>query len=255
MNMAEFSSLSAAVRRRTDSHVGVVLNLRYMPLIQSAIEVLHRGQLGQILGVSATVHTAVPTAGWFSDPVLSRYGVLYDYLPHVLDLALWALQARPLMVRCVSSRPGGSGFYVTADLYSPLVGNPSLLVDVAWTNATSIRSLHVWGTERDIFLDLQDQFWYTARGHMTPAGRLGELVRRATGLAKRAAGGRTFIKYGAMAYHRALLSDFLAAFASRQCPRVSLADGLLHVEVIDAAIRSHQAETAVTASPEAVIAS
>jgi hypothetical protein len=41
-----------------------------------------------------------------------------------------------------------------------------------------------------------------------------------------------------MIYHRDLLSEFLDAFLHNETPRTSLAEGLVHMTVIDAAIRS-----------------
>jgi len=248
MNLREFDSISGALGRATDSHIGLVLNLRYMPLVHSVVQMLHSGRLGEVRGASALIRTAAPAVDWFTDDVLSRYGVLYDYLPHILDVVMWALQATPISVRCAASSSGSRGYYLIIEMRSPLTGVCSLLVDVAWTSATSIRSLQFWGTERDLFVDLQDQFSYLGRGHLTPIKRGEEFARRMAALAKRTAGGRFSIKYGAMVYHRDLLSDFLAAFAARRCPRVSLAEGFHHVAVIDAAVRSHTEDRAVAVS-------
>jgi predicted dehydrogenase len=253
MNQGECAAMNEALTQAPNSHVGVVLNLRYMPLIHSVLQALHSGRLGEIRNVSAVIHTVPPAMDGFADSPLSRYGVLYDYAPHIIDLVLWGLQADATSVRCVASSPRSKGFYLVVDLRSPIAGDCSLLMDVAWTSATSIRSLQVWGSERDLFLDMQDQFWYLARGHLTPQKRAEEFVRRGAALAKRAAGGRAAIRYGGMIYHRELLRDFIAAFATKRCPKISLADGIPHVAVIEAAVRSHMEDRAVTVSTEPLI--
>jgi predicted dehydrogenase len=53
-----------------------------------------------------------------------------------------------------------------------------------------------------------------------------------------------------MLYHREVLRDFIAAFATKRCPRISLADGIPHVAVIEAAVRSHMEDRAVPVSTE-----
>jgi len=249
MNLDEFAAMKKALDASA-KHVGVVLNLRYMPVVRSVVKALHSGNVGEVRNVSAVIHTRAPGAEWFSDPILSRYGVLYDYLPHIVDLVLWALQAVPVNVRCMSSSSAGGSFYLIVDLSSPLVGRCSFFADVAWTSPTSIRSVQFWGSKNDLFVDLQDQFFYLARGHLTPGNRVVELVKRLVALARRAAGGPISIKYGAMVHHRELLRDFLTSFECGRCPPISLAEGFLHVAVADAAVRSHMEDRPVAVKLE-----
>ncbi len=249
MNLTEFAAMKRTLEA-SSKHVGVVLNLRYMPLARSVVSALHCGDLGEVRGVSAVIHTGRPEAYWFNDPLLFRYGVLYDYVPHVIDLVLWALQAVPVSVQCMSSSLSDRSFYVVVDLFSLLVGRTSFFLDVAWTSATSIRSVQFWGSKKDLFLDLQDQFFYLARGHLTPGNRIVEMARRLTALARRALGGSMAVKYGDMVYHRELLRDFLMSFACDRCPPISLTEGFAHVAVADAAVRSHLESRAIAVPSE-----
>lgn len=254
MNLVEYEAIRDALLRNASSHIGVVLNLRYMPLVHSMVEILHSGTLGGLRSISAVIHTTPPPAGLLVDHALVEYGVIFDYLPHVLDLVMWALQAHPVEVRCLASSPQGRGFYLLVNMRSPIAGECSLLVDVAWTSATSLRQVQFWGADRDLLVDLQDQFLSLTRGHLTPPKRAREFMQRLGGLAKRAAGGRMAIKYGAMVHHRELLGDFISAFSAGRCPRPSLSDSLLHVATLDAAVRSHMEGRMVTIPEEAVAA-
>jgi predicted dehydrogenase len=237
-SMAECISIKEALKRVPTTHLGVVLNLRYMPLVRSVIQTLHSGRLGEIHGVSALIHTSPPREQWSEGSPISAYGVLYDYLPHIVDLILWALQAHPVSVRCVGGQER-SRFLLIVEACSAITGRCRLLFDVAWTSATLFRSVYFWGTEQDLLVDLQDQCWYLSRGHLTPWSRGAKLLRRISSLSRRAMRGRIAIKYGAMEYHRELLRDFIEAFARGRCPSVSFLDGLMHVAVIEAAVRSH----------------
>lgn len=223
----------------TGTHLGVVLNLRYSPFARHALQVVNSGGIGELRHVSATIHTATPAAPWISHPTIARYGVLFDFLPHVIDLITWVTQSLPTEVECKkTAADSNDGYHLRIEL-ERIAGKPCLaLIDVLWTTSTSVRMIEFFGTERNLLIDLQDQFCLLTKGYVTPVGRVRELLGRSLAVARRLAGGRTSFLYGSMVYHRDLLLDSLNAFRWGESPAISVLDGLFHTAVLDAAVKS-----------------
>jgi len=223
----------------TGASLGVVLNLRYMPLAGRIPKILQGPQFGEVRAVTATIHTFPPGTDWITRPPYDEYGVLYDYFPHIIDLVMWSLQAIPTDVLCLRRESGQHhAFCVIVGLRLPSGKACVMLTDLRWTGATSFRLLRFDGDKQTLFVDFQDQFYHLTSGHITPRKRLEELVLRMSGLGKRLLQGRMARRYGAMIYHQALLHDFLSDFRMKRGPKVSIIDGLMHMAVIDAAVTS-----------------
>lgn len=219
--------------------LGVVLNLRYMPLSLSIISAVNGGAIGSLRHIAATMHTIVPESSWLKDSSFRGYGVLYDFFPHVIDLLMWVTQGTPKSVYCHRTGDGHDGSYeVDVEFSLPSGRCSSALIDLNWTASTSRRTIEFYGTDKDLVVDLQDQFLQVTGGYVTPITRAFELALRSMTVGRRVAGGLANLRLGAMIYHKSLLLDFLQSFASGQSPRISVLDGLLHMAVIDAAIRS-----------------
>jgi len=240
--------------QQTGGTLGVVLNLRYMPVVQSIPRIVHATEFGDVTAVTATAHTFPPDTNWITRSPYDEYGVLYDYFPHVIDLVTWSLQAIPCEVLCVRRESGQHhGFYVLTRLRLPSGGTCVMLADLKWTTATSLRLVRFDADRHTLFVDLQDQFCQVTRGHITPKKRVEEFLLRMRGLGKRVMRGRLAIKYGAMIYHHALLSDFLTDFGMQRGPKISIVDGIMHMAVIDAAVRSCRENRPVEIDPHVLL--
>jgi predicted dehydrogenase len=210
-----------------------------MPSVLLALQLLNSGRIGQLQHVTAVAHTPVPKVYWADKPHFARYGVLYDFFPHVIDLITWMLQAIPVKVLCREVGDGPQNSFVLLVQLMDFAGRCVLaVIDLGWSASTIARNLTFHGRTKDLVLDLQDQYCFIRSGLLTPIGRGRELVGRSLAVSRRVLRGRKSILYGSMIYHRDLLSEFLDAFLHNETPRTSLAEGLVHMTVIDAAIRS-----------------
>jgi predicted dehydrogenase len=240
--------------QETGAALGVVLNLRYMPLVRRVQETIHGSRFGPVKGVSATIHTLSPAAEWVARPPYDEHGVLYDYFPHVVDLVTWSLQAIPTEVLCLRRTSSEyNAFCVIVELRLPSGETCVMQTDLKWTSATSLRLLRFDAHKQTLFLDLQDQFCQITAGHITPQKRIAELALRFGGLGRRALKGRMAIRHGAMIYHHALLCDFLNDFRMQRGPKISVVDGIMHMAVIDAAVRSSRENRAITIDPQVLL--
>lgn len=228
--------------REVQARLGVVLNLRYMPVVGAALQVVHSGRLGDFTHVRATVHTPPPGA---SSTPSDRYAVMFDFLPHILDLISWITQSRPREVDCKRTSEGSGD---SCDAYLLVIEFETLsrrrflaVVDVRWTRSGIGRIIEFYGSEQNLLVDLQDQFLFVSRGYLSPFVRFREFVERSKGVARRLIKGRVSALYGGMIHHKDLLLDFMDAFRHGEEPRISMTDGLIHVAILDAAVRSVEA--------------
>jgi len=86
--------------RAADRLLGVDLSYRYADAFRAAHDVVHSGELGEILAANLVFHNAYgPDKAWFYDPTLAGGGCLIDLGVHLVDLAVWILDLDPVEVR------------------------------------------------------------------------------------------------------------------------------------------------------------
>ena len=225
----------------TDAKLGIVLNHRYMPLVRKVLGLVQEGALGKLQHILVISHTFPPKVQWTEHPLITRYGVLYDFLPHMLDLVTYISQGTPRKVVCRPSSDSSPTAY-TLMLELQLLDEIRCLatIDASWSPSTSRRQVCFFGTERDLVVDIQDQFAYFTHGYLTPQAQMLILAQRMRGILGRVAKGTKSLRYGPLIYHRDLLRGFLEALRQGETPPVSIMDGLIHMAIIDAAIKSEQ---------------
>jgi predicted dehydrogenase len=88
--------------RAADRLLAADLSYRHAAAFQALREAVSAGDLGPVHALDLTFHNAYgPDKPWFRDRTLSGGGCLIDLGVHLIDTALWALNARDL--RCVSA--------------------------------------------------------------------------------------------------------------------------------------------------------
>jgi predicted dehydrogenase len=93
--------------RRADRLLGVDLSYRHVEGMQKIRKLIRGGELGEVFAVDLVFHNAYgPDKPWFYDPKLSGGGCVIDLGIHLVDAALWALDAS---VVSVSSRVFAGG--------------------------------------------------------------------------------------------------------------------------------------------------
>jgi predicted dehydrogenase len=81
--------------RAADRLLGVDLSYREVEAFRRAVEVVHSGELGEIVAGELVFHNAYgPDKAWFYDRALSGGGCVIDLGIHLVDLAMWALDHR-----------------------------------------------------------------------------------------------------------------------------------------------------------------
>jgi predicted dehydrogenase len=102
--------------RAANCLLGVDLSYRHTEAVQRVREVLRGGGIGRVFAVDLVFHNAYgPDAAWFYDKAASGGGCVIDLGVHLVDLALWLLEAPP--VEAVASQ-----LYAGGELLTP--GDP-----------------------------------------------------------------------------------------------------------------------------------
>lgn len=87
-----------AAARAADRLLGVDLSYRFVHGITLIRDLIHSGELGVIYSADLVFHNAYgPDKPWFYDPSLSGGGCVIDLGSHLVDLALWMLEAGPVV--------------------------------------------------------------------------------------------------------------------------------------------------------------
>ncbi len=164
MNAAEARSL-IAIRDRTKTLLVVAFQGSLSPQIRTAVNLLHSGELGPILNISATVwqNWGPNTAGtWRQQPELAGGGFLFDTGAHMLntvsdlagedfvEVAAWMdNNGRPVDTRATVMGRLASGAFVTMNACGEAM--PSCHSDIRVFCTKAILHTGIWGE----YLELQ----------------------------------------------------------------------------------------------------
>jgi predicted dehydrogenase len=100
--------------RRADRLLGVDLSYRHLTAVTRMRDVLESGALGDVYAADLVFHNAYgPDKPWYTDPALSAGGCVIDLGIHLVDLALWLLDAPEVLD--VTSRLFARGRPLPAD--------------------------------------------------------------------------------------------------------------------------------------------
>jgi predicted dehydrogenase len=81
--------------READRLLGVDYSYRYTDAAEGLRRLVRAGELGRVFSVETVFHNAYgPDKAWCFDPALSGGGALMDLGVHLIDLAMWLLEAR-----------------------------------------------------------------------------------------------------------------------------------------------------------------
>ena len=203
--VAEAERLIAAARRHPDVKVGVCLQNRYNATTQAAKALLDTGELGTVLGGSATVLWHRDPAYYQARPWRGRVresggGVLINQAIHTLDLMEWLL-GEVVGVRGHTGRYGLDGVVDVEDTANVLLDHAGGARSVIFATVTNVTDSPVTieiVTERAVLLIRDDLTVRHADGRVETVAE-----RRVV------TGGRTY--WGAS--HALLIADFYARLA------------------------------------------
>ncbi|WP_410216288.1 Gfo/Idh/MocA family protein [Paracoccus sp. (in: a-proteobacteria)] len=127
-NETETTSVVEAARQ-ADRLLMTDLSYRHSAAFIALRDLIRQGDLGEVHAVDLTFHNAYgPDKPWFRDRALSGGGCLIDLGIHLIDMALWSLDAGDMRCVAAHARTGGQPLtdphhqvedYVSATLETP----------------------------------------------------------------------------------------------------------------------------------------
>ncbi len=213
--------LMAHAARRTGAVLTMASKFRFVEDVVRARSLVNSGVIGEIVQAENSFMARTDMASrWNSEPALSGGGVLIDNGTHSVDLMRSFLG--PLVEVQTVEGPRSQGLAVeeTVRLLVRNAGGALGSIDLSWSLSKETDSyLTLYGTEGVLHVGWKEsRYRQTASPAWVPFG---------TG-------------YDKVQAFRAQIANFVRTIAGEEEPRITMADALASVEVIEAAYRALQ---------------
>lgn len=220
--LAPSSAVARTMIQEADRHRTLLMmaaKFRYVDDLVRARSMIASGTIGEPLWIQNSFSGRVDMRGrWHSDPAVSGGGVLMDNGTHSVDIVRFLVGPITAVLAFEGRRVQGLAVEDTASLVARTESSTTAAIDLSWSIDKGLESYcDIYGTEGTIRL-----------------GWAASSIRRA--------GNPSWMQFGSgyrkLDAMRAEVLDFAKAVTSAQPPRITLADAMASVEVIEAAYRS-----------------
>jgi predicted dehydrogenase len=210
-----------AVAASSSGILTMASKFRYVEDVLRARELVHSGQIGELILVENTFASRVDMADrWNSDPETSGGGVLIDNGTHSVDLVRFILGPITEVMAVEGRRIQGLSVEDTAQIFLKGVDGVRATIDLSWSlNKEREWFLEIYGSTGTIQVG-----WGRSRYRL---GDSGDWVELGTGYKRQQA-------------MRAQVENFASAIVNGEKLRIDATDAIASVEVIEAAYRSLQ---------------
>lgn len=216
----------------------VIQNYRYYPCALRAKNRLDSGKIGQLLSIYGLAHSKFPSTWTRSTWLYHKGGVLYDFLPHLIDIINWFNRSKPKRVFSCGSNftKKNMEFLTYAQIIIEYENGSVCSVDTSWLTGSNVLRLELHGTGGHIFLDIKENSFHEVHGTFTPLDSLRRFINESKSLLKRILDRSFFI--GPIYYYLPFFEDFLNSLKSGTKPLVTLEEAIKTVAILEAAQRS-----------------
>jgi predicted dehydrogenase len=210
-----------AVAASSNAILTMASKFRYVEDVMAARDLVHAGQIGDLILVENTFASRVDMADrWNSDAATSGGGVLIDNGTHSVDLVRFILGPISEVMAVEGRRIQGLAVEDTAQIFLKNVDGARATIDLSWSlNKEREWFLEIYGSAGTIQVG-----WARSRYRLEDSGEWVEL-------------GAGYQRQQAM---RDQVKNFAAAIVNGEKLRIDATDAIASVEVIEAAYRSLQ---------------
>lgn len=220
----------------------VVQNYRYFPAVQDAKKIILDHNIGKIISIYGQGHV-FPPAQWSSSTwFYEKYGLLYDFGSHLIDMALWL---NPSKVKGVYASGGNlEGEFDIIDHAQIMLqfdDNSLATLDLSWMTGMMDIYVNIQGTGGSLKLDVRNSNLQELHGYWTP---IDDIISTSKKIIKVTGGvltGNYFL--GATQFHEIIIKEFIESIKRNSNVPVSGKEGKNVVEVIEASIKSLERNT------------
>ncbi|MFX0068130.1 MAG: Gfo/Idh/MocA family protein, partial [Candidatus Hodarchaeota archaeon] len=211
----------------------VVHNYRYFSAVQNSLKRINSGYLGRIVSIQGRGLTHFPV-GWTRETwFYESGGVLYDFAPHVVDLALFFSNDKPVTVSAVGGTFLQGDFLTYAQIQIGFNNGTAANVDVSWLTGTFLFDINVHGTGGLTSIDVRGNHSYELHGIPTPVDDIRNFTRKMISTAKGVL--RRNLLIGPLSLYYPLIRDFIESIQKNRKPPVTPEDAANVVAVLEAA--------------------
>ena len=224
--------------KKNNKRVGEVYNFRYFPSVLKALNRVKRGYLGKLVSIQGIYSTHFPIAWTRSTWLYHERGVLYDGLPHMIDLMLLIGNGRPLRVSAFGGDMLEDAGFINHASFAVELDNRVFLTGVnSWIVGTSfVFMLELYGTGGFGYLDVRGDFYREYHGTRTVVHDLFYMKDEFINFARSVLSGRFFV--GALAHYPILLRQFLMGVEKGGRIPVSIDDSIERLIILEGIVYS-----------------
>jgi len=218
--------------------IGEVYNYRYFPSVLKALKRVREGYLGKLVSIQGTYFTHFPVAWTRATWLYHERGVLYDGLPHMIDLMLLIGNGRPLRVSAFGGDMLEDAGFINHASFAVELDNRVFLTGVnSWIVGTSfVFMLELYGTGGFGYLDVRGDFYREYHGTRTVVHDLFYMKDEFINFARSVLSGRFFV--GALAHYPILLRQFLMGVEKGEKIPVSIDDSIERLIILEGIVYS-----------------
>ncbi|MCX7973223.1 MAG: Gfo/Idh/MocA family oxidoreductase [Candidatus Aminicenantes bacterium] len=213
----------------------VIQNYRYYPCVIKTKMRISMDKIGQVVSINGLAHSKFPSSWTRGKWLYHKAGVLYDFLPHLIDLIIWLNKSDPKYIYAIGGDSIGQkmDFFTNAQILIEFKNGTLCSVNTSWLTGSNILRLDIHGTGGHIFLDVKDNTFLEVHGTFTPIDNFRRFLNEITSLMKRIANKSFFI--GPIYYYLPFFKDFLTCLEFDTLPKVTIEDALKNMAILDAA--------------------
>jgi len=215
---------------------GIVFNYRYFKSVLQAKLSIIRGNLGKIFFLSSLSETKFPTTWTRSKWLYHEGGVIYDYFPHMVDLACWLLNSMPIYVHATTGSHTEGGFidHVSALIF--FEGEMSAFLETSWLTGLYTSEIEVHGSGGVGTINIKYDTYLEYHGGPGPTDLFRDFTVKSMSIIEGIFTGKIFL--GAMALYYDYYIDNLSKFLKHKKFSITLDDGVLNVALLEAIFKS-----------------
>jgi len=224
--------------RKSNRVVGEVYNYRYFSAVLRALKRVREGYLGRLVSIHGTYFAHFPVAWTRATWLYHERGVLYDGLPHMIDIMLLMGNGKPMRI----SAFGGdmledAGFINHANFIVELDNRVFLTGANSWIiGATFNFTLELHGTGGFAYLDVRGDTYREYHGTRTLVHDLFYMKDELIDFMRSVLGGKYFV--GALAHYPILLRQFLRGVEKKGKVPVSIDDSIERLIILEGIVYS-----------------
>jgi len=251
LDLKESLVIKKKLKQREDLKLCVVQNYRYINCVNEVKKIINAGRLGNIDTIHGKAFTFVPVAWNRSKWLYHKYAVLYDFCPHLIDLALFFIKDEIKRVFAVGkSFSPYANFLASSQILIELYSGIIILLDISWVKNAPKFELEIYGNGGYVYLNLFRDFFWEGHGSITPLDEIRIFKKKfqgyLSGILRRDLSIKQYKAY------LPFFQDFIKSIIFNKTPPVDINQAIITNLVLEAAKKSIELRKSISVSLQGI---